>query len=453
MGEGKVGAGKGITPRGKAFIALAALLYGLAVLAPLSIAKVLLALGSLLLVLLYASRLLLDLELRTAYSLRVDRIYARPLVEGRSTRVTLRFHNNSLLPLLFAEVVDPYPPLFRLVEASNAAVLSIPARGSASITYALRPVAGRHVVPPTRMVVRDPAGLFARKVEVGDKAVLDVQPRFEELRLKGMLIIPTLSPGGTLVAGRRGIGTQFLELREYVPGDEYRRIEWKASARTRRLMVKEYEQETSLEIMLVLDVSPSMAYGVAGSTKLEYSLRALATLSGYLLGRGDMVGLAMASPGGIPVLKPGRGKTQHRRIMSLLSSTPWPYPGSLSPSLAEALKRAANVMRRGRNIYIVFSDLEKPGEELGRIVDMLSFLKKLRNEVVVIAPYTPLFEAEGLSGIGEALYRIYAARSMEERSRVSKEFLKRGIVVVNVGPRDIVEAALIRVEAVRRMMR
>jgi len=452
MGEELQGLGEGITPRGKALILIAAIFYGIAVVAPQSSARSLLILGSFLLVLLYISKILFDLELKAAYNLRVERRLEKPLVEGRATRVELSLTNNSLTPLLFVEVMDPYPPLFRLVGPSNKGVVSVPGRGKATLTYKVKPVVGRHILLPVKMIIRDPAGLFAREIEVGERQEIRVQPGFEELKRRKMLIIPTLSPGGALLAGKRGIGTQFLDLREYVPGDEYRRIEWKSSARLRRLMVKEYEQETSLEIMLVLDSSPTMAYGIIGSTKLEYSLRALASIAAYLLSRGDMVGLTIAKTRGARVLKPGRGKSQYARIMHLLSSVEWPHSSTAPPDLAEALVKAAATMRRGRSLYIIFSDLEKSEESVVRISGILEKLRSLRNEVIVIAPYTPLFEVKGLSGVGEALYRIYAARSVEERARISREMLKKGVVLVNVGPEDIVEATLMRVEAVRRMM-
>jgi len=447
--EEQVGLLSGITPRGKILIVVASVLFALLVVAPQSLVPSIIVLATFNTVLLLVSRIIFDLQLSIARRLGVKRRYDVPVIEYKPLSIKLEITNPSRIPLLFVEIRDSYPPLFKLLKYSNSAVASIPARGSLVLEYVVKPVAGRHVFKGPFMVLRDPAGLFSREISLGEIEEIRVQPRLEHIRERMLLAVPTLRPGGTAFTRRRGIGMQFMDIREYVPGDEYRRIEWKATARTTKLMVKEFEQESSLEVMLVLDLPGTMSYGVVGSTKLEYSLRSIASISEYLLRRGDYVGLAISSGMHTSILKPARGSQQFRRILRVLSDLSWPSPDSPS-GLANLLRLAATrATKRGKTVYIVISDLEQvqPGS-----IDLLFRLRSLRNEVIVISPYTPLFEVKGLSGFKAALYRLYTIRSMSEREKTVKTLLAHGIPVVTVGPDDMVEATLMRIELLRQRL-
>jgi uncharacterized protein (DUF58 family) len=92
---------------------------------------------------------------------------------------------------------------------------------------------------------------------------------------------------------RRGFSVEFAEHRQYQPGDEPRYVDWKLLARTDRLYIKQFEEETNLRSMLVLDASASMAWsGSPGRlTKLDYALRLAAALALVLLRQRDAVGL------------------------------------------------------------------------------------------------------------------------------------------------------------------
>src|SRR6059058_4443826 len=71
----------------------------------------------------------------------------------------------------------------------------------------------------------------------------------------------------------RGASVEFAEYRKYVPGDDLRRLDWRAYGRSDRFYVKEFEADTNLRCCLVVDTSGSMDYGTAGVTKLEYARR------------------------------------------------------------------------------------------------------------------------------------------------------------------------------------
>ena len=89
----------------------------------------------------------------------------------------------------------------------------------------------------------------------------------------------------------RGSSVEFAEYRNYVPGDDIRRLDWRVFARTDRYYLKEFEAETNLRCYVVLDCSGSMAFKGALGTRFDYAKRLAATLSYLVINQGDAAGL------------------------------------------------------------------------------------------------------------------------------------------------------------------
>src|SRR5882757_9764220 len=88
----------------------------------------------------------------------------------------------------------------------------------------------------------------------------------------------------------KGASVEFRQHRFYTPGDEMRRLDWRVLGRTDRPYIKEYDEETNLRCLLMLDSSGSMAYGKRGVTKFEYAAKLVASLSYLMLGQSESVG-------------------------------------------------------------------------------------------------------------------------------------------------------------------
>src|SRR5258705_11831238 len=97
---------------------------------------------------------------------------------------------------------------------------------------------------------------------------------------------------GRHASPHRGSSIEFAEYRKYVPGDDLRRLDWRAYGRSDRFYVKEFEADTNLRCCFVLDTSGSMGFGTCGTTKIEYARRIAGTLSYLAIQQGDAVGLA-----------------------------------------------------------------------------------------------------------------------------------------------------------------
>ena len=113
-----------------------------------------------------------------------------------------------------------------------------------------------------------------------------------------------------------GFSVEFAEYRQYLPGDEIRKMDWKAYARTNKLYIKKYEEETNLISNLVIDVSASMGYSSNKITKLNYASYLAASLSYLSIGQRDAVGLTLFDENIRTKIEPHSTKTHLKEYCS-----------------------------------------------------------------------------------------------------------------------------------------
>jgi uncharacterized protein (DUF58 family) len=145
---------------------------------------------------------------------------------------------------------------------------------------------------------------------------------------------------------------EFAEYRKYAPGDDLRRLDWRVYARTDRFYMKEFEADTNLRCVLVLDVSGSMAYTGRHGRKLDCARRLAATLAYLLIHQGDAAGLVLVGARGERIIPPRRSPAHLRVLLDALASA---EPEG-EADLAAALHRTADRVRR-RAMVVVLSDL------------------------------------------------------------------------------------------------
>lgn len=155
----------------------------------------------------------------------------------------------------------------------------------------------------------------------------------------------------------KGQGMQFSEHRVYTPGDDVRHIDWKVSARSREPLIKKYEEERELTVLLVVDISGSESFGSAKRLKSEVIAELGGMLACAATQTGDKVGVLMFSNGVEKIIRPHKGK-QHvlRVIRDLLAYTPEHGKGT---DIASALESAARVMKHS-GVVFVLSDFISP---------------------------------------------------------------------------------------------
>jgi uncharacterized protein (DUF58 family) len=173
----------------------------------------------------------------------------------------------------------------------------------------------------------------------------------------------------------KGFSVEFEEHREYSPGDEIRRIDWKALGKFDRYFIKEYEDETNLRAHLLLDSSASMDYASDGITKFDYACTLTASLAYLILRQQDAAGLVMFSDR-IESFIPPRSKRDYlTQILHALENGRPAGETNVGKILQEI---AGKVTRRG--VVILVSDLlDEPGE----ILKGLRLFRFKGNDVIV----------------------------------------------------------------------
>jgi uncharacterized protein (DUF58 family) len=168
----------------------------------------------------------------------------------------------------------------------------------------------------------------------------------------------------------RGSSVEFAEYRNYVPGDDIRRLDWRVFARTDRYYLKEFEAETNLRCYVVLDCSGSMGFEGEHGTRLEYAKRLAATLSYLIINQGDAAGLLQVTEKTATEIPPRRNASHLQVILDTLGQARPTGETRLVPMLHELAEKA-----RRRALVVILSDCFCDGDALRDALQHLRFQK------------------------------------------------------------------------------
>ena len=173
----------------------------------------------------------------------------------------------------------------------------------------------------------------------------------------------------------QGMAVEFNQHRGYVPGDDLRHLDWKVYGRSDRLTIKQYQQETNLDVILLVDASASMRFGslsikdgwgkteasrtTGNWTKFDHAVATSVALSWLALQQSDRVGLIVFSDGIQGIVQRSSGQGQWRRIVSALNTKPVESGTNLTKTTEQVLGRISN-----RAVFILVSDLLTDPDEI-----------------------------------------------------------------------------------------
>jgi uncharacterized protein (DUF58 family) len=206
---------------------------------------------------------------------------------------------------------------------------------------------------------------LAKYLDAGALARLGAQPLLARFPMEGNVSGHHRSP-------HRGSSVEFAEYRNYVPGDDIRRLDWRVFARTDRFYLKEFEAETNLRCYLVLDCSGSMGFIGRHQRKLDFARKLLASLAYLLVHQGDAAGLLCINESTVFDVPPRRNPAHLRTLLETLDQAKVEPHGQTG--LIAALHELAEKVRR-RALVIIFSDFFCDPEELLSCFQHLRFQK------------------------------------------------------------------------------
>jgi uncharacterized protein (DUF58 family) len=195
---------------------------------------------------------------------------------------------------------------------------------------------GRFSLGPVWVTSGDPFGIFRASRRLTEGTIVVVYPRAVPLPRFGR--VPGELPGGSLQGVRVPFSTPNVSsVRDYRPGDAFNRIHWPTTARTSRLMVREFELDPTADIWIVLDLNVDVHAGTGLESTEEYAVTAAASLARHLLDQGRAVGLVSQTA----TLPADRGPRQAERILEVLALVRGSSPLPLSALLSAETSRFA----------------------------------------------------------------------------------------------------------------
>lgn len=213
---------------------------------------------------------------------------------GDENEVRITVENRLSIPV-HVDIIDELPDIFQRRDVRFPVELK---RGEKrEIVYRLRPVRrGVYHFGRIRLFVTSPLGLVTTRITDGDPQEVKVYPSYLMLNQYELLAAHhNLTELGIKRVRRLGHHTEFEHIKEYVRGDDYRTINWKASARRHQIMVNTYQDERSQQVYSIIDKGRIMQSAFRGMTLLDYAINASLVLSYVALRREDKVGLATFS--------------------------------------------------------------------------------------------------------------------------------------------------------------
>ena len=274
----------------------------------------------------------------------VERHHADRLSIGRENPVQLTVQTGDRAAVL--QLRDFYPQAFSTTTANLQ--LSLPAHGREELTYSVVPSKrGEYTWGDIQVRQLGAWGLAWHDWKSPKKETVAVYP--DLMGLRSLSIRLTLQTSGTIRRARRlGNGTEFSELREYATGDDPRLIDWKATARRSRMLVRVLEPEQEQTLLVLLDRGRLMTAQVNGLARFDWGLNAALALALTGLNRGDRVGVGVFDRQMHAWIPPERGQTQLPKLIERLTPI---HPVLLEPDYMGAVTTLA--MRQTRRALVV----------------------------------------------------------------------------------------------------
>ncbi len=240
------------------------------------------------------------------------RLSGERATEDQIVKAEMLISNKSGIPCMI-NVHEVYPYGLDLVEGSTSYVAFVPSNSenvlSSIVSANFR---GHYLLAPPISKTTDELNLRERQIlDTGKPSYLTVFPPIEDLSDFPLSPRSSQPEIGSFRSGSVGVGTEFFGIRDYLPGDELRRINWKASARTEYLLSNEYEREHVTNIYLIVDLtSPSR-------DDLKWVVRASASITTYLLRTRNRLGLVVLGEG-VSHVRIESGRRQLLRVLDKL---------------------------------------------------------------------------------------------------------------------------------------
>lgn len=305
-----------------------------------------------------------------------------------------------------------------------------------TIPYFLRPVKrGEYSFGAVNTLVSSPLGFLSRKFSFSQDKTVPVYPSFIQMRKYELLAISNrLTETGIKKIRRIGHNQEFELIKDYVSGDDFRTINWKATSRRSRLMVNHFQDERSQQVYSLIDKGRVMQMPFNGLSLLDYAINASLVISNIAIRKSDKAGLITFQDKVNTILPANRLSNQMNNILENLYNQKTAYVESDYSNLHTIVKRKISQ----RSLLLLFTNFETVFA-LQRQLPYLISLARQHLVVVIFFENTELSEItdRDAQGLKEIYHKTIAERLYLEKKLIVKELLRHGIQALLTPPENL----------------
>jgi len=365
--------------------------------------------------------------LQAVDGVNLQREVADPISLGASNLVRIHSHNRASVPL---RVILRDEPHEEFQVDHDELEIKLSGDSNEEATYHITPLRrGLYHFGDLNARYKTPLGflMLHRTYDMGQE--VRVYPNIIETRKHQLLARKDqLSRMGLRVSRLRGTGLEFDSLREYVPDDELRKVDWKATARKSSMVTREYNFERSRNVVLMLDCGRLMTAYDGDLTKLDHAVNAAMLLTYVTSQNDDRVGLITFSGEVMDYVPPGKGKAQSDLILDKLYGI---QPEPVESDYRRAMIYASHRIKK-RSLIVLFTDLMDP-EGSSRLLEYITLLER-KHLVMCVALREREWDRLQLARpeTEDELYQQAVAISvLNDRDRALRQLSARGVLTVD----------------------
>ncbi len=362
---------------------------------------------------------LLDMRL-TLPILHIRRTVSRHrMIEGEEVDITVDITSTfGDTRRHFISVIDPLPKGAKLVDGENQFLGPFSQGGSAQFSYRIVLPRGKHEFTESILTAWSQWGLASHMESIPHESTIIAHPKTELLGAISIHPRRTRAFAGPVKANQGGQGLDFFGCRSYVPGDDIRRVNWRAYARQDTLIVNEYELERLADVNIIVDARLQAHCQLGEDTTFDHSVRAAGSLASHFLRAGNIVGLLVYGDL-VHWVYPGVGKHQERKIFDALSSA---Y--AAEKEVFEDLRKIPTRLFPAQSQLVFISPLIDDDD-----VEVIALLIDQGYSIILVCPHATGWEAEQ---IGSNLAAQLATRMANlRRSLFLDSLVRTGTRIVN----------------------
>jgi uncharacterized protein (DUF58 family) len=365
--------------------------------------------------------------------LNASRQLPKMLSLSDDNKVSLHLANQSPFHL-FLTLIDELPVQFQKRDFEKN--MAIAPGGEQVLEYELRPVTrGEYEFGLINLFAASRLGLLHRRFRKGEAVSVPVYPSVLQMKKYELLAFNRVSNQQGLRKFRRiGHSYEFEQIKNYVPGDDYRSLNWKATGRANRLMVNQYEDERSQQVYCIIDKSRAMKMPFDDLSLLDYAINSSLAISNIALKKYDKAGLITFSDKIGATVKADRKANQLNKILHTL------YNERERPLEAnyELMYHIARKLINGRSLILLFTNFESMFA-LDRVLPHLRRMNDLHLLVVIFFENTEIqgFVKQEVTTLEGIYTQTIAQKFLAEKSAMAQKLQQFGIQTILTRPEEL----------------